>query len=136
MVLMSIVGTGIGTVYPVATVAIQNAVSRYQVGVAMGAMNFFRALASAFAVAVMGAVVLAGYGLAPERGGARPAGGAAVSSTSANAPAASSALELAYTFRWVFAVSALFLAIGIIAILLMEERPLRGPSDPVATPAE
>src|SRR5829696_8328970 len=36
MVLMSVVGTGIGTVYPVATVAIQNAVSRYQVGVAMG----------------------------------------------------------------------------------------------------
>jgi MFS family permease len=131
MVLMSIVGTGIGTVYPVATVAIQNAVSRYQVGVAMGAMNFFRALASAFAVAVMGAVVLAGYGFAPERGS--PIGGGLVLSTAAGA----SGLQLALTFRWVFAVSALFLAIGIIAMLLMEERPLRGPGDPAAVaPAE
>jgi hypothetical protein len=51
--------------------------------------------------------------------------------------AAASGLQLAFTFRWVFAVSALFLAIGIIAIVLMEERPLRGPGDPAAvTPAE
>jgi EmrB/QacA subfamily drug resistance transporter len=128
MVLLSITGTGIGTVYPVATVAIQNAVSRYQVGVAMGAMNFFRALASAFAVAVMGAVVLAGYGFAPERGS--PIGGGQVLSGAA----AASGLQLAFTFRWVFAVSALFLAIGIIAIVLMEERPLRGPGDPAAVP--
>jgi Na+/melibiose symporter-like transporter len=127
MVLTSIVGTGIGTVYPVATVAIQNAVSRYQVGVAMGAMNFFRALTSAFGVAVMGAVVLAGYGAAPDRAGVKVV-----------APgAAASGLELGFTFRWVFAVNALFLAIGIVAILLMEERPLRGPGDPVAVaPAE
>jgi Na+/melibiose symporter-like transporter len=122
IVLTSIVGTGIGTVYPVATVAIQNAVSRYQVGVAMGAMNFFRALTSAFGVAVMGAVVLAGYGVTPQRASVlTPA-------------AAASGLELGFTFRWVFAVNALFLAIGIVAILLMEERPLRGPGDPVAIP--
>jgi EmrB/QacA subfamily drug resistance transporter len=129
LILMSVVGTGIGTVYPVATVAIQNAVSRYQVGVAMGAMNFFRALTSAFAVAIMGAVVLAGYGSAPERGG----GGVKVLSPGL---AAASGLDLAFTFRWVFAVSALFLALGILALLLMEERPLRGPGDPVAVPAE
>jgi EmrB/QacA subfamily drug resistance transporter len=146
MILMSVVGTGIGTVYPVATVAIQNAVSRYQVGVAMGAMNFFRALASAFAVAVMGAVVLAGYGFAPERGAPRVPGGASLAPAAANSAAAAapsltsgnaaSGLELAFTFRWVFALSALFLAVGLLALLLMEERPLRGPSDPVATPAE
>ena len=124
MVLTSVVGTGIGTVYPVATVAIQNAVSRYQVGVAMGAMNFFRALTSAFGVAVMGAVVLAGYGITPDRAGVKVLTPAA----------AASGLELGFTFRWVFAVNALFLAIGIVAILLMEERPLRGPGDPVAIP--
>ena len=37
----------IGTVYPVATVSIQNAIARHQLGIAMGAMNFFRSLGSA-----------------------------------------------------------------------------------------
>ena len=40
-------GFGVGTVFPVATVSIQNAVERHDVGTATGAMNFFRALASA-----------------------------------------------------------------------------------------
>ena len=35
----------------------------------MGALNFFRSLASAFIVAVLGAILLAGLGVAPERGG-------------------------------------------------------------------
>jgi hypothetical protein len=39
-----------------------NAVPNHQVGVAMGAMNFFRALASAFAVAIMGAIGSPGSG--------------------------------------------------------------------------
>ena len=33
-------------------------------------MNFFRALASALVVAIMGAILLAGLGVTPERGGA------------------------------------------------------------------
>ena len=66
---LSAVAFGIGTTYPVGTVSIQNAVSRYQVGAAMGAMNFFRGLTAAFIVAVMGAIVLAGLGVATERGG-------------------------------------------------------------------
>src|SRR6266436_4915823 len=65
----SVVGIAVGTVYPVCTVSIQNAVPNHQVGVAMGAMNFFRALASAFAVAVMGAILLAGLGVTLARGG-------------------------------------------------------------------
>src|SRR5262249_3895086 len=69
IVIMSLVGIAIGTVFPVCTVSIQNAVPNHQVGVAMGAMNFFRALASAFAVAVMGAILLAGLGVTLERGG-------------------------------------------------------------------
>src|SRR6185312_3088413 len=44
---MCLVGMGTGSSYPVVTVSIQNAVSHHQIGVAMGAMNFFRALASA-----------------------------------------------------------------------------------------
>jgi hypothetical protein len=68
IVLLSIVGTSTGTCFPICTVSIQNAVPNHQVGVAMGAMNFFRALTSALAVAAMGAIVLAGFGAAPQRG--------------------------------------------------------------------
>ncbi len=66
---LSVVAFGIGTTYPVGTVSIQNAVSRYQVGAAMGAMNFFRGLTAVFIVAAMGAIVLAGLGVSIERGG-------------------------------------------------------------------
>src|SRR5271170_2966875 len=66
--IMCAVGLGTGSSYPTVTVSIQNAVSHHQVGIAMGAMNFFRALASAFVVAVMGAIMLAGLGAAPQRG--------------------------------------------------------------------
>ena len=54
------VGVAIGLVYPVTTVSIQNAVPHHQVGIAMGALNFYRSLASAFIVAVLGAILLAG----------------------------------------------------------------------------
>ncbi len=70
IVITGVVGTAIGLVYPVTTVSIQNAVPHYQVGIAMGALNFFRALASALAVAVMGAILLAGLGVAAQRGSA------------------------------------------------------------------
>ena len=66
---MCLVGMGTGSSYPVVTVSIQNAVAHHQIGIAMGAMNFFRALASAFVVAVMGAIMLAHLGAAPQRGG-------------------------------------------------------------------
>src|SRR5216684_3801911 len=67
VVAVTLIGFGVGTVYPVATVSIQNAVPMHQVGTATGAMNFFRALASTLAVAVMGAILLAGLGATPER---------------------------------------------------------------------
>src|SRR5207253_10360164 len=70
VIAVTLIGFGVGTVYPVATVSIQNAVPMHQVGTATGAMNFFRALASTLAVAVMGAIMLAGLGATPERGGA------------------------------------------------------------------
>jgi MFS family permease len=110
-------GIGIGTVFSVATVSIQNAVSRFQVGTATGVMNFFRALTSSLAVAVMGAIILTGLG----RSGGKAADVlAAMESGSA---------DLAGIFRWVFAAGAAFLLVSIAALLLMEERPLRGRSE-------
>ena len=116
---LSIVAFGIGTTYPVGTVSIQNAVSRYQVGAAMGAMNFFRGLTAVFIVAVMGALVLAGLGVSVERGGRV---------TAMTADGAAPGVELAHVFRGVFALAVLCLVISLIAMIRMEERPLRGRS--------
>jgi len=116
IVITGVVGTAIGLVYPVTTVSIQNAVPHYQVGIAMGALNFFRALASAFAVAVMGAILLAGLGVAAQRGSAL----SAVATATAVSPT-----EAAGVFRWVFAAAWIFLALSLVFLVMMEERPLR-----------
>jgi MFS family permease len=117
-VVLSIVAFGIGTTYPVGTVSIQNAVSRYQVGAAMGAMNFFRGLTAAFVVAAMGAALLAALGVAPERGGST-----VIMAATANARG------VAHVFRGVFAIGVLCLLVSLIALIWMEERPLRGRSE-------
>jgi hypothetical protein len=91
----------------------------HQVGTATGAMNFFRALASTLAVAVMGAILLAGLGATPERGA-----GVELMVESAGALG----LDVAWIFRWVFVAADAFLVLALLAIVLMEERPLRGPA--------
>ena len=120
---LSVVAFGIGTTYPVGTVSIQNAVSRYQVGAAMGAMNFFRGLTAVFIVAAMGAIVLAGLGVSIERGGS-------VTVVTATAPG----VDLAHVFRGVFALGVLCLVVSLIALIRMEERPLRGRSEDIPPP--
>jgi EmrB/QacA subfamily drug resistance transporter len=113
-----LVGIGTGSSYPTVTVSIQNAVAHQQIGVAMGAMNFFRALASAFVVAAMGAIMLAELGASPQRGGA-------ASSAFIASAAGASVDDLARAFSHIFAVAVVFLVIGIVALVIMEERPLR-----------
>src|SRR5713226_3607550 len=97
---LSVVAFGIGTSYPVGTVSIQNAVSRYQVGAAMGGMNFFRGLTAAFVVAAMGAIVLAAFGVSPGRGGSVPA---------VTSAATGLGVSVAHVFRGVFALGVLCL---------------------------
>jgi hypothetical protein len=128
--LLSVVGTAIGLVFPITTVSIQNAVPHHQVGIAMGALNFFRSLASAFVVAVLGAILLAGLGVAPERGRAISV---------IESVGAAGDLGVAFVFRWVFLAAWVFLALSLLFLILMEERPLRGsvmPADPPAAPPE
>ncbi len=114
-----VVGFGVGTVFPIATVSIQNAVARHEVGTATGAMNFFRALVSALVVAIMGAILLAGLGVTPERGGV---GVELLAST-----AGAAGVDVTEVFRWVFVAALVFSVLAVIALILMEERPLRGP---------
>ena len=116
-VLLLIGGTGRGVMYPVTTTIVQNAVQPHQLGTATGALNFARQLGGAIIVAAFGTILIGGidsggHGLTLEmlRGGAAQAGG-----------------DFAALFRWVFAAGAGFLALGLIAVLAIEERPLRGP---------
>jgi EmrB/QacA subfamily drug resistance transporter len=122
-----IIGFGVGTVFPIATVSIQNAVLRHQVGTATGTMNFFRALASALVVAVMGAIVLSGFGVTPERGGA----GTQLVVEAANAAGIDVAQFSAHVFRWVFVSALVVCLMAFVAILRLEERPLHGPAPPI-----
>ena len=118
MVVLALVGTGVGSVFPLATVCIQNAVEPHQLGIATGVMNFFRALVAALMVALMGAIMLAGFGVAPD--GARAAGVLIAAGAAAG--------DAAHVFRWVFAAAAAFLVVGLIALIRLPERPLRGGS--------
>ena len=117
LILLTIIGAGLGTVFPVSTVCLQNAVSRSQMGIATGAANFFRALFSALVVAVLGAIVLGGLG--------------GVTGMSVEMLArSSSANELSYAFRFVFLACGLVLAFGLAFLISMEEKPLKGPGSP------
>jgi MFS family permease len=119
IVALTLIGFGAGTVYPVATVSIQNAVPAHQVGTATGAMNFFRALASTLAVAIMGAILLSALGATPEHG----------TGVELLVEAASAAgVDIAPVFRFVFLAADVFVVAALAAVLLMEERPLRGPA--------
>ncbi len=122
LTLLFIVGAGLGTVFPVSTVCMQNAVPQSQMGIATGAANFFRALFSALVVAILGAIVLGGLG------------GVTGMSIEMLARAASSA-ELSFAFRFVFLACALVLAFGMAFLIGMEETPLRGPGPSAAAEA-
>jgi EmrB/QacA subfamily drug resistance transporter len=117
LVLLFLIGASFGSVFPISTVCMQNAVSRAHVGVATGSANFFRALTSALVVAVLGAIVLGGLG-----------GGTGMS-VEMLARAASGG-ELAYAFRFVFLACALVMAFALAFIVAMEEKPLKGPVTP------
>jgi hypothetical protein len=67
-------------------------------------------------VAIMGAIMLAGFGVAADRG----------HGAEALIAAGTAAGDAAGVFRWVFAAAAAFLVIGFVALIKLPERPLRG----------
>jgi len=122
LVLLAVIGGGVGTVFPISTVCMQNAVTHTQMGITTGAANFFRALFSALVVAILGAIVLGGLG------------GVTGVSIEMLARSASSA-ELSFAFRFVFLACALVLGVGMAFLIAMAELPLRGPSPSPAAEA-
>lgn len=121
--LLAVLSIGLGTLLPVTTVSIQNAVGPHELGTATAGMNFFRSLGGAIIVAAFGTIVLSAAGgwgggdlkqLTPEQGAA-----------------------LGETFRWVFAAAAICLTAALGFIAAMRELPLRGKaSAPKAAAAE
>jgi EmrB/QacA subfamily drug resistance transporter len=108
------VSIGVGTTFPVTTVAVQNAVARHEMGTATALTTFCRQLGGALVVAVFGAVLVAGgagANLLAEHAG----GGPAVVDP-----------RLADAFRTVFLAAAGLLLAAFVSHAFIEERPLRG----------
>jgi MFS family permease len=135
VVLLMLAGGGIGPMYPVTTVLIQNAVPRHQIGIATGTLNFFRLLGGAIVVAGFGAVVLG------SRAGGQAPGRLASEKLSqvlsqadvlSQAAPGGSAVDFAAAFAWVFAAACGCLVVALAALLAVEERPLRGPESAAA----
>jgi EmrB/QacA subfamily drug resistance transporter len=120
LILLSVFGIGLGTAFPVSVVALQNSVTRSQIGTITGAMNFFRAMMSSFTVAAFSAILLMALGADVSLvEGAR----GSVSSIAAG--------EMVSAFRYVFAAATIMIACAAVCMIAMEERPLAGPSQPV-----
>jgi EmrB/QacA subfamily drug resistance transporter len=107
--LLILIGAGFGPVPSLTAVAMQNVVARHQLGVAIGAMNFSRNLFATMLIAVFGAIVLAGTEAEESLRGAFTADPG----------------HAAHAFGRVFLVAAASFAVALIAILLMEEKPLQ-----------
>ncbi len=119
--LLGVLGTALGPMYPASTVVMQNAVKPHEMGTATGTLNFFRLLGGAIIVAAFGAIVL---------GSASDAGGVMTLQKLAAGHA-----DFAPAFRLVFIAAAICLAIALACVLAVEERPLHGPvrlDDPAA----
>ena len=117
LALLSIFGTGLGTVFPITVVSLQNAVERSQVGTITGAMNFFRAMMSSFTVAVFSAILLMALGSDISLAGEHSGPVSSISQT-----------DMVAAFRYVFAAATIMLAAAALCMMAMEERPLAGPS--------
>ncbi|HEY7990622.1 MAG TPA: MFS transporter [Stellaceae bacterium] len=119
-VLLTIIGLGVGTVPPVATVSLQNAVEWDQLGAATASLNFVRSLAGTTFVGVFGAILAAKLG--PE-----------ILQGTASAGAIGERAALADTFQFIFFGTSAGFALALLALWRLEERPLRT-SRPAARP--
>ncbi len=106
---LAVISVALGTLLPISTVSIQNAVALHQLGTATATANLCRQLGGAVSVAVFGAVLLGTHAQA------------------AVAPSILAQSALLASFRLVFALVALGAVIAFGMMLLMEERPLDGP---------
>lgn len=116
-------GLGIGTMFPVTTVSVQNAVDNRHLGTVTGVLNFMRQLSCAITVAVFGTILLAAAGVSS---GADAGWGRNLSL------ALPSGTAMAEAYQYVFLAAAACLAMSFYNLARMEERPLRSSVSTVA----
>jgi EmrB/QacA subfamily drug resistance transporter len=107
--LLILIGAGFGPVPSLTAVTMQNVVARHQLGIAVGTMNFSRNLYATMLIAVFGAIVLAGT----------PAGDTLRSAFQAGTEHA------ALAYGRAFLAAAASMSIALIAIIVMQEKPLQ-----------
>ncbi|TPW29329.1 MDR family MFS transporter [Pararhizobium mangrovi] len=110
-VLAVFTGAGTGMTFPIATISVQNAVTKAHLGVATGVLTFLRSLGGALGVAVLGAVALS-FGLPLASEGTRNA--------------VRTSVDTARPFAAMFFVAAIIMVLALVAILSMTEKPLMG----------
>ncbi|HEY2532953.1 MAG TPA: MDR family MFS transporter [Xanthobacteraceae bacterium] len=113
VLLLFILGAGLGPMYPVSTIVMQNVVKPDQLGTATGTLNFFRLLGGAIVVAAFGAIIL---------GAGSVEGRAPTLETIAAGRG-----DFASAFHWVFIAAVACLSIAFACLFAVEERPLHGP---------
>ena len=113
--LMAGLSIGLGTVFPITTVSIQNAVVPHQMGTATGVMNFFRSLGGALIVAGFGAVL---FSQLPNFSNMEGSSGVRLADIVANG-------EIHSAFRALFGFAALVLTLALASFSQMPEKQLR-----------
>jgi EmrB/QacA subfamily drug resistance transporter len=111
--IVAIAGAGVGTLFPIATVSVQNAVEPSNLGIATATLTFLRSLGGAIGVAVLGSVFLSH--------------GVAIQSIEAAQASTDAGVEIALqkAFVLVFFLAAGFLSAAQICLFLMPEKPWR-----------
>ena len=108
---LAVISIALGTLLPISTVSIQNAVALHQLGTATATANLCRQLGGAVMVAIFGTIVL----------------GAGAKDVVGKADAADR-LALVGAFHIVFGLVALGAIAAFVTMIVMEERPLTGPA--------
>ncbi|QGM99570.1 MFS transporter [Methylocystis parvus] len=108
--LLTVVTLGVGTMLPVATVSVQNAVDARDLGTGTATTQFFRQLGAALIVALFGALAL---------------GGGRASYIAETKLSPEEIARLVGSFRLVFVALAICMLLSFAFMARMEERPLR-----------
>jgi EmrB/QacA subfamily drug resistance transporter len=114
-IVLALLSIGLGTLLPVSTVSIQNAVRPHELGTATGVANFFRSIGGAFIVAIFGSIILGLSGI----------DGASSFEALATAEGRNGA-EIGHAFRYVFAAAMVGFILSLYFLARMEELPLKG----------
>jgi EmrB/QacA subfamily drug resistance transporter len=112
---LAVFGLGFGMVGQVLIIAVQNAVDRRELGLAMAVTGFFRALGGAVGVAILGALFAAQV---------------AHAGTGTLALTQTGRAEVISGVQNVFLATAPIALVALVAVLAIKEVPLRGPGTP------